>query len=272
MSPQSHEIGLPRVVPKEATKRKPLSRGEFLKVAYASGLAILGVTTAVEAASRVLDYFEGQTSQNFQDGQPLPISQEVPPEEIVLPESLKQPLEGWLANKDSGSKYSEAFHETLVPLEAYAKELNETSESRGWLVVGNNPGLEIWVGKSKSPELLQESHAVLFKADDELRGFLWNDEGAYSLHGENVHKAGEDRFEGHLAHFSGQVEGNYIGDYGMPNQTPIDPYAPFKFAMEWRGPNKWQGWINFRGEYHERPFGGGKDWDSFPDNNKLKDS
>lgn len=175
-------------------------------------------------------------------------------EQFPFPEELQQALEYWVFKQDYDHKF-------LEPLEEYAKHLYETSPIRGWTTIGSNLSIEVWVGESKSPELLQESHAVLFKVNDDLRGFIWNDDGTYSLQG-----TGEERVEGTLSHFSGEVEGNYNGTF--EDQIPIDPYAPFKFLMEWKGPNKWRGWINFRGDEAQRPFGGGKNEDSFPESLK----
>lgn len=204
------------------------NRRDFGKLSLLGLATITGVSAFLVACDRAIPNLEATS--------------------LLFPEELQQTLEDWMANQ-----YYD--HDSLKPLEDYAKRLYETSPGSGWTAIENKPSIEVWVGESKSPELLQDSGAVFFKVNDELRGFIWNDYATFSLQG-----TGEDRVDGILTHFSGGEVENYEGSYEakkpMPSETPIP------FLIVWLGPNKFQGWIDFRG--HTRPFGGGKDQDSFP--------
>ena len=207
-----------------------LSRREFLKFSIASALGLGAYFITREPAA--------------------PAKTEAP--KLIFPEELKQLLDGWMDNQ-----YQYNDYDSLKPLEDYVKRLHETSPVGGWKEVESQPSLKIWVGDSKSPELLKDSGAVFFKTGDKLRGFIWNNDSTYSLQGE-----GQDPVYGTMAHFSGEVQNNYEGEYTA--QRPIPSDAPFLFFIDWKGPNKFSGHIYFRS--HDRPFGGGKDKDSFPDN------
>lgn len=101
----------------------------------------------------------------------------------------------------------------------------------------------VWIGESRTPELLGDAPIVLIKFPDRLIGFTWNNYALFFIHGR-----GSERVQCQME----QVGGGPIYQYQDGGLNCL---------IVWRGAAKFRGWIDFRG--HERAFCGARNLAGF---------